>query len=277
MPDRNQLLERYVARGHRRVDGWLAPGAIPLLLCVARSQRSLGIHGHVAEIGIHHGKLFLLLYLLRGDGERALAADLFGDQKKNLDRSGEGDLERFRRNLARHGGGDTDLVIAAGDSMTLDGKTVRDRLGGPARLFSVDGGHTPELTRHDLETASAAIAPGGVIVLDDYFHELWPGVSEGTLRFFQESRPTIVPFAIGANKVLFTTPDHATYYKSALSQASLGTSRLHTTMLGHPVVRVDFAPLPWTERVRQSERWRRQRDLPWGRALRWALRVASRK
>ena len=62
-------------------------------------QDENGVRGNVAEIGVHHGKLFLLLAGDLHDGEEAVALDVFGDQQKNLDRSGKGDRAVFERNF----------------------------------------------------------------------------------------------------------------------------------------------------------------------------------
>jgi hypothetical protein len=46
------------------------------------------------------------------------------------------------------------------------------------------------------------ILHGRLIILDDYFNEMWSGVSEGVHRYFREPRG-ILPFATGANKTFF--------------------------------------------------------------------------
>jgi uncharacterized membrane-anchored protein len=72
-------------------------------------------------------------------------------------------------------------------------------------LFSVDGGHTPEITYSDLDLASQTLCEGGVIILDDFFNESWPGVAEGACKFFLENPERIFPVAIVGNKFIFTT------------------------------------------------------------------------
>ena len=41
-------------------------------------------------------------------------------------------------------------------------------LGGPYDFVHVDGNHTQDACRHDIELAMAALGPGGVILIDDY-------------------------------------------------------------------------------------------------------------
>ncbi len=254
---RRARLDRYLKRGHRYVHGWVLPGAAKMVVAIAAVQRAQAVGGHIAEIGVHRGRLFILLYLLRRDGERALAIDLFSDQERNPEHSGHGDLDIFRANMARHA--DTDsLVVHEGDSTAIDGATVTRLLGGACRLFSIDGGHTPEITAHDLAVAEAALAPGGVIILDDVFNEMWPGVSEGLNRYFH-ARRGIVPFAIGGNKTFLCAPPFAARYIDALRPIAVKTAE--RDFLGARVLCCDFAPLSLAERVGRYAAWRAVKDI----------------
>ena len=174
------IASEYARSGHKSVSGWLRPEAAVLITWLAERQR---VGGNVAEIGVHHGKLFLLLHLLRAPGERSVAIDLFERQDLNVDSSGWGDRTHFERNLDAVAGGRSDVVVLPVDSRTVNGADLLDLAGGAFRLFSIDGGHTAELTEHDLGTAAGALTHGGLLILDDYFNEQWPGVSEGTTRF----------------------------------------------------------------------------------------------
>jgi hypothetical protein len=257
-------LSSYVKRSHRFVDGWTPPGAIIMILRIAELQRSLGITGNVAEIGVHHGRLFILLYLLKNPGEKALAIDLFQHQELNVDQSGKGDREVLLANLRKYA--DTqDVLIHTGDSQELTGPYVTDLAGGPFRLFSIDGGHAVTVTQHDLATAEASLAPGGVIILDDYFNEIYPEVSIGTTNFFRDPR-RIVPFAIGGGKVMFCHPDYATTYAEGLRSCRKHVAE--RTFLGSPVVCLDFAKPSLAVWIGETGSWQRIRETSGGRLLR---------
>jgi len=161
---------RYIRHGKFYVEGWLRTEAALTVAALSERQRALGVGGGIAEIGVHHGKLFILLYLLGRAPERAVAIDLFEDQHLNIDLSGSGDLAKFHRNLLRHAD-DARLALHQGNSMDLTGADLVRLAEGPLRFVSVDGGHTAETTAHDLAVADAALAEGGVIVLDDAFNE----------------------------------------------------------------------------------------------------------
>jgi hypothetical protein len=96
---------RYIRHGKFYVEGWLRTEAALVIAALNERQRALDAKGGIAEIGVHHGKLFILLYLLGRPPEKAVAIDLFEDQHFNIDLSGSGDLAKFRRNLARHSDG----------------------------------------------------------------------------------------------------------------------------------------------------------------------------
>jgi hypothetical protein len=196
--------QRYIRRGARDVQGWLAPEAATIVTALGETQH----HGAIGEIGVYHGKLFILLDLLRRPGESAVAVDLFDLQHLNIDRSGEGDRQVFEANLARHSSGPANVRIHSADSTTITADDLIAWAGGRYRLFSVDGGHSAEITQNDLALASQVLADDGVLILDDYFNARWPGVSEGTCRFLLTD-PDLESIGSGFNKMFFARPNAA--------------------------------------------------------------------
>ena len=146
--NREDARHRYLSGGMRKVQGWLEPEAAILISQLADVQT---VRGAVGEIGVHHGKLFLLLELCRSAGEGAVAVDLFEMQDQNIDGSGRGNVKKFRRNLARFAARPSDVVVHSADSTRLATGSLLGLAGAPFRLFSVDGGHTAEITVSDLQ------------------------------------------------------------------------------------------------------------------------------
>lgn len=257
-------LEAYLHRGQRRVEGWLVKGAAETIVALSDEQKRAGVNGAVGEIGIHHGKLFIVLYLT-GENEPAVAIDLFSAQHLNVDQSGGGNFAKFERNMQQFA--DTKrLVVQEGDSTKMNADDLL-RLGkGEYRFFSIDGGHTPEITAHDLSIADGALAPGGVIIIDDCFNELFPGVCDGIFQYFAEPR-NIIPFGICSNKVFFCHRGFSDRYLQVMRQ--LDGIQHERSFLQSPVVYVSFAKEALTVRIGKMSAWRKVKDLPPSRLLRW--------
>lgn len=220
--------------GHRRVQGYTESAAIRLLQAVDELQRTDGISGPVAEIGVHHGQLFIAMKLLQRPGEPAIAIDLFENQAANIDKSGEGDRGEFLRNLDRWADRG-ELIVHQGDSTAIVPGDIAAMSG--VRLFSVDGGHTEEIVLSDMRLAEKSLVEGGVVIADDVFNQQWPGVSVGTVHYLEQGG-ALVPFYIGFNKVLFTQPEHAERYRRALDQvyaAKTMTAVFESVFVNHPV------------------------------------------
>lgn len=265
-------LHRYVNGGHRSVDGWLSRLDASLIAAVGGWQNAEGMAGSVGEIGVHHGRLFILLALLRKPGERAFAIDLFDAQEFNVDQSGQGDEAAFRSNLQRFGVDPSTIDVVKGNSLDLAWTGLADRLGPSARLFSIDGGHTAEITLHDLGIADDSLGEGGVIVLDDYFNPEFPAVSEGMCRFMSERPQALAPFAIGDNKLMLARPDWAERYRSMLTGAVPPRYFVRNTELFGQSVTVFRTPRTLMQIIRQTNLVRRLSSHPLGRALKPIVR-----
>jgi len=238
-------------------------------MALNEAQVALGVGGNVGEIGVHHGKLFLLLCLMRRGGETAVAVDVFEDQQANIDNSGCGSRQALLQNLDTHAGGREGVVLLQSSSTELAHDDIRNAAGGPLRLFSIDGGHTAEITANDFALAAASLAPGGIVILDDYFQPAWPGVSEGTNRFFSSHPESLIPFAISANKLLITnSAERAHYYREALVEAALSAQQKETLLFGAPVVCLEWPQRSLRDRLAGTSAWKAVRENPAGKLIR---------
>jgi hypothetical protein len=239
--------ERYRTIGHRTVDGWVEPETLDILRSLSEAQDREGVAGAVAEIGVHHGRLFIAMQLLNAPGATAVAVDVFDNQDLNVDQSGRGDRGRFEANVRRWGVWDS-VVVKQEDSSQLTGRDVLELAHGPVRLFSVDGGHTEEIVVADLRTAEQSINSGGIVVVDDVFNAEWPSVSVGTLRYL-DAGGAMVPFAIGFNKVYFTDAAHTSGYRDVIRRLYTGRWRVgHKTSVYHGSEVEVLWPTPVTPR-----------------------------
>lgn len=168
-------IEEYVKNVHKEVEGWFAGNQLVMLLIADQLQKRLGISGAIGEIGVHYGRLFLLMMLLRRAEEKAVAMDVFDLQLFNTDYSGLGDLNTFLANVDRHVGTRDGLEIVKGDSMQIEPAEILSVTNGERfRMFSVDGSHTTHNTASDLRVAHRLPRQGGMIIVDDYFNGGFP-------------------------------------------------------------------------------------------------------
>ncbi len=239
-PNAPDAIDVYWADGFNHVEGWVQAGLLPYLKHIGLLQKTLGITGEVAEIGCFHGKFLIALAALLAPGGKATALDVFEDQNKNLDGAGAGSLDMVRHNVAAYGRRDVDYHYIAADSSALTSlakiELTRDR--GPFRLFSVDGCHTVEHTLADLQTAQECLAPGGVIILDDYMQPHWPGVTQA-VSLFCGAVPRVAPFLYAHHKLFFVGVGwHAHFLAACVAGLKTSDAARMTTMFGSGVLTV---------------------------------------
>lgn len=212
-----ESIDDYWRDGFEQVEGWVDLRLLRYLKCLAALQDARKVTGNIAEIGVHHGRLLIALAHLARPGESCLAIDLFENQELNIDGSGIGNLYRLRQNLDTYGPANTRVVCVKADTLALSASDRVDliRSHGPFRMFSVDGGHTIEHLVNDLDFAQSSLSGGGVIMVDDYYHRHWPGVTEGVGRFFALTSPRIKPFLFAFNKLFLANASwHDFYFRS---------------------------------------------------------------
>lgn len=267
------VLSRYMRSGHKKVQGWLAPIGLEVIVELALIQKEMGIVGPVCEIGVHHGKLFILLHLLSEESEKGVAWDLFERQEENLDRSGRGNSSIFMANLRRHGCDLERISMIAENSMNLTAEMVEKACEGKPRLFSIDGGHTAEIAYNDLSLAGQTLSDGGLVILDDFFHEAWPGVAEGACRYMFEHRNALFPVVIAGNKYIFTNNERtAKTYIDRLDGRHKGYYPKRSRAFGYEVLTLN--PIGSIRMaVTQTRIWKNMRDKPLGLFLRKILRA----
>jgi Methyltransferase domain len=214
---------RYLSGGYRQVQGWASALALLELARLSQVQQTLGIRGPVCEIGVYLGRVLILLHLLTRPDELTAGVDLHERGPQVL------------RNLQAHRGDPTRLRLMVADSLQVPAERILELCAGRPRLFDIDAGRTPEAVYHDLTLARQTMCAGGVAIVDDYFQEAWPGISEGVCRFMTLSGG-LCPLAIGGNKLFLTTSREASQaYRDRLAPMFAGHSR-KAIMFGEPVL-----------------------------------------
>lgn len=176
----------------RATTTWITPSAWQLVACITLAQAVAGAcRGTVGEIGVHRGSGLGLLGALADAEEPLWMADLF-NQRANIDRSGNGDEAITNGTVLKVANRKVHTVLRT-SSTALRPEHVPNPL---FRMVHVDGSHLSAIVLSDLRWAAAALAPLGVLVLDDVNHRRWLGPGRATRAFFglfdaayQELRP----------------------------------------------------------------------------------------
>lgn len=193
---------RYLIAGLTQVEGWLVPTTAHIMAALAEQQTRLGLGGDLAEIGVHHGKSFLVLANCVAPGEKIFAIDVFEDQHKNVDKSGLGDRQIFRDNVKAHAPGTAPEIIQE-SSLDLPAMGWPQSHANSIRFFAIDGSHTREATLNDLKIAEQTTKDGAIVALDDVLSSHWLGVISGLFDYLS-SGGELVPFAIIPDKLLLS-------------------------------------------------------------------------
>jgi hypothetical protein len=197
---RRRIAEIYLKR-HGEVEGWLEDIAARVSDRLLQAQAASGITGDVMEIGVHHGRYFIVLANGLVPGESAIAVDIFSDQHLNTSRSGKGNWTEFVSNVARFAPlAHVDIVQA--NSTALGDDFVAARCG--MRFISIDGGHDRATSCSDLALAERLATSGAIVALDDIYRPDWSGVTAGLAKYLSDGG-TLRPFVFIPNKLLLTT------------------------------------------------------------------------
>jgi len=212
--------DRYLGVGYETVVGMSSRFAAGVCGRLMRIQSELGVKGHFAEIGAFEGRFLIAMAHCLEPGEKALGMDIFEWPNPEV-------KDRFEANCAKHGVAPQQCITWKVNSNATTAEAVKAKLdGGAIRMFHVDGEHSRAALAQDLELATACIAPGGLIVLDDMLHPGYPTLMVAVQDYLQRhpemvvlciiDRETIVEFALEGMGVVSTqlvTPNIFGYNK----------------------------------------------------------------
>jgi len=207
-------LHHYANGQVETVSGWLGDVDIFAIKAIGEWQAEQGIVGDLAEIGVHHGKLYFLLALHRRAGEKALAIDLYEDDTMNVGTQARRDIMLFK-NAERLGIPISDDEVWKTDSTIITSEEIAARARN-VRIFSVDGGHEYHHVAADLRTAASVLGDKGVIIIDDFFGKGWPDVTVAAIEMLGEY-PDLRPFLITHTKLYVCHKDAVADYRRLLT------------------------------------------------------------
>ncbi|NRF11826.1 class I SAM-dependent methyltransferase [Agrobacterium pusense] len=228
---------RFIFQELRSVEGYIDPPDALVFKALLQAQTKSALSGGIAEIGVYYGRSYFLLRKFAQSQEKVLGVDLF-----DLDPPQDGSLDQYER-LMENGRRlgftmDRDLIIK-GDSTRLTPDDITSRIG-PARFFSIDGGHHLHHVLADAKLAMEVIAPHGIIVFDDTFNPAWPEVTVGVADFLRTHGHSLVCFCMTKYKTYVCHREfHATYAQGIAIDPDLqALAHVETQFLGAKVVRL---------------------------------------
>ena len=192
-------VDRYLDTGYATVVGMSSRFAAAVSCGLMRIQSDLGVKGPVAEIGTFEGRFFIAMAHALADGETALGIDLFDWPNPQV-------IDRFEANCAKHGVAADRRITWRADSRSMKPDDLLAKLDGDrVRLFHVDGEHSRHALTRDLELATAVLADGGVIVLDDMLHPGYPTLMVAVQDYLQRHSDMVVLCIIDRETIVAAT------------------------------------------------------------------------
>jgi Methyltransferase domain len=235
-------LNKYVSHYVETVQGYLSSLDSRLIAALLSYQHEANIRGNLCEIGVHHGRLFLMLALARREGERAVGIDLFEDDAINTKTQHAGRDRALFANARRLGIDLSEAETIKTSSLDIKPADILKRTGGLIRFFSIDGSHLYRPVENDLRLAEQTLVADGIIAVDDFFNKNWPDVTFATYDFLRRTT-AMPPFAITSSKLYLAAPTAAERYKATLARCTDLGQLYHVQILGQDVLALNQSML----------------------------------
>ncbi len=151
-------------------------------------QSVFGLRGDLLEIGSYHGRSCAVMAKYLKQNERIHICDAFSLDTE--DRYGNKPTpEILISNIERINHDRIKEQIIIHECLSNDLRFEEDQ---KFRFVHIDGGHSEEQTLFDLNLVKSVLPIRGVVVVDDYHHKNWPGVTPAVDRFLKDNKTFIV-------------------------------------------------------------------------------------
>lgn len=134
----------------------------------------------IVELGVFQGRTALIMAwgARQGHGAHVTGIDLWDDPRNTYDAPfTDPGSERWARHHVQSLGYSGQIRLIKGHSAEIADTWIGDP-EKPVGLLFVDGDHSAEGARQDIEAWAPHLADGARIAVDDYGHPDWPGVKE---------------------------------------------------------------------------------------------------
>jgi predicted O-methyltransferase YrrM len=192
----NPAVDAYLHNGYLSVVGMSSRFAAAIASRMLLIQSGLGVTGQIAEIGTFEGRFFIALAQMLNAGEKAIGIDLFDWPNPEI-------IDRFHANCRKHGVDEECRVTLKADSRIMKPEELLKAADGKRiRLFHIDGEHSRAALMRDLALATAVMAEGGLIILDDMLHPGYPTLMVAVQAYLESHREMVVLAVIDRESIV---------------------------------------------------------------------------
>jgi hypothetical protein len=173
------------------VSGWFRLPAISIWDSLLTLQHDDGVTGNFLEIGVWMGRSALLSTMHSSEDEECVFVDPLRVEE----------TEARLRSVRKSG-----LHFIHGTSRTLSASMLPGGGAPNYRWIHIDGEHSGTAVEHDLSLASALLAPGGIIAVDDFFEAAYPQVTVAVIEHLRAHPKSLMMFLCGYSKAYLCQP-----------------------------------------------------------------------
>ena len=196
-------------RKFKMLDGWFSGISRAIFDSILSFQDKNGLLGNCFEIGVWKGKSAIEIAKFLRENEKLLLIDPLLDNNKD---------EIFASLKEITGKDKSYLQIYPGYSEDFEYYSEAKQYLKKTRFIHIDGCHVGENVFNDLILAEKFLSKNGVIVIDDFFNDEYPQITEATYKYLFKNEYSLRIFLVGANKAYLCRPNsYAFYYNFCIS------------------------------------------------------------
>lgn len=188
----------------RNIEGWCMDEAAWITTHLLRYQQKKQRMAPSLEIGVCYGKYLSVIH----NCSRSGGQDVYG-----FDTYQWVPVSTVESQMKMAFGGMDGIHLIPGDSTKMSPADLAGHLNGEKVAFiSVDGDHTPNAVFSDIGLSESALAPWGIVAIDDFLNPMAIGVTDGAMRYWNKTETNLVPFCFCRGKLLAAHKDFAEEY-----------------------------------------------------------------
>ncbi len=192
----------------QNIEGWFNKPSAAIWDTLLGFQEKSGIKGNLGEIGVWEGKSALLAAMHQRVGETLLLID--PRQRATAQQTIEEACP------------ETERIYFPKKSSLFRGTDLFQHNASSFRWFHIDGSHTAQFVKLDLEIADFLLDDEGIITLDDFFSPSYPQITEALFAFLTNSTCRLKLILVGFNKGYLCRPlavrRYTHFFKEELSR-----------------------------------------------------------